>query len=486
VKLGQHFFSGMPTAPLIAAVLDLESFGLLNEALGSRLSNVILDLISGALGTGFEALSDRCELPFWTTSFGDEHYFFTRPDTDQVADVIDDIELAVRNVSQTLSDRFAPVHLSVDGAGGLRHLPLALHAFLGQYRIISTTVSSGPRFEALAYLPADQDIHDHARTLDRAWGDPLSVVPHDLYHALGKDGRWRLPFPRIRLGLGVAASAGNVQSADDSLDFVLQELHWTMERARAANVMRMRRDMLIGMPAFRCAAHEDARLNTGSFASIRQMEKDIASGSTVVDEWQLILSKPRWSFQVASGGRVEMNSLKELISHSNPGFADRLLGIQRDAFVDHVAKAMGSCSPRPERWLCGASGNSLLLTVLRAPLPQEEIRQHLSNFSTSCALPGGANVSRIDALSFSGTGKDTLLQAIAWAQAYFPLIEWPSYRSEICIISVAETEMSAVGRTIAGHKAPALATYEKDARQDSRQGLIRDCLWPGYCADFRE
>ena len=453
----EALFARRPGAPLVAAALDLQAFGLLNEVLGPRLSHLVLDLVSGALATCLEAASTRWQSRLWTTSLGDEHYLFSAPDRGEAEEVVGEIDAAVRHVTETLKESFAPVRVMMYGSP-LHCLPPDMHDVLGQCGILAASVSPDAMFDALACLPAGRDVDAHARFLDRAWDGAVSVVPHDLYGPGGKDGRWRLAFPGIRLALGTVTGPQHAQSVDDSLDFILQELGRTMELLRSANAARMRRDMRLGAPAFRCPVAARSSEGAGALPSIRQMEKDIGRDVVSVSGWQLVLVKPTWRLCGNPDRPTEIGSLKELISRTNPGFADRFLAHHHRALADWFSGAPAGGAP--SGWFRGVSGRSLLLVALEAGLPNDDITRRLRGFCRSFSFADQITVSRLHALAFAGRGKACLLQAMACAQAYFSLVEWPRDRSRVRLVTFDESEIGPIGRRLDAGRAAALARYE--------------------------
>ena len=235
-------FARRPGAPLVAAALDLQSFGLLNEALGPRLSHLVLDLVSGALATCLEAASTRRQSCLWTTSLGDEHYLFSAPDRGKAEEALGEIDAAIRHVIETLRESFAPVRVMMCGSPQVHCLPPDMHDVLGQCGILAASVSSDAIFDALACLPAGRDVHTHARFLDRALGAALSVVPHDpaarrgwtMAPLLGIDGLWDGHGPQH------AVRRRSLISSCRSSP--------TMELLRSPHAARMRRDMRLMRP----------------------------------------------------------------------------------------------------------------------------------------------------------------------------------------------------------------------------------------------
>ena len=439
-----------PTEPLFAAALDLQAFGLLNQALGPRLANLVIDLIATSLKSAVAALSR----PFWSLSFGDEHYFFTRAAAGEADDLVEAFETAIADVALSLRCRFAPVHIACAclGAKGLVCLPTSAHDFFCHYRILSAAVASGERFDALASLPADYNVHDHVHAVQTAANGLFTVTAHDLYGDTHRHGRWRLPFPKVRLASCVVTGALRSITADEAVDFMLQELHRAITEARSGRLLKIRREMAIARPAFTSGNRSGRSIGTNGVASIRAFEKSMARRPGASETWQLLLLKPRWTLSTLPAGRRTLNSLKELICATNPGFVDRLLKAEHATFAS-LASKLG--------YAFGASGNSLMLANTDRSLSRSEVGQLLNRFRTSSELPGGAVVSHLEALTFEGRGVETLLRAIAAAQSYLAMIALPTKPGPLNLASFTESDLPLVERLINDRRAQALGAYEE-------------------------
>ena len=445
----QALIAGRPTEPLFAAVLDLQAFGLFNQAFGSRLANLVIDLVTTSLKRAIVRLSR----PFWSLSFGDEHYFFTRAAAAEVDDLVEVFETAIAKAALMLDNQFAPIHIGWAGprADGLVHLPSSVHDFLHCHQILSAAVASGGRFDALAFLANDRNVHDHVRTIQSAYDGLLVVTAHDLYDDTRRPGRWRLPFPQFRLASGIVTGTPDSLTANEAVDFILQELHRAMEQARSDGLLSIRRDMAIARPAFSDGTPPGPSIGATDLASIRTFEKSIARQRGTLESWQLLLLKPRWTLPAFPAGRRTLNSLKALTSATNPGFVDRLLGAEHAAFASLASK---------QGYAFGASGNSLMLAIAGRMLTQGETRQLLDQFLTACELPGGAEVSHLEALTVEGHGKATLLRAFAAAQSHLPMIAQPTKHDPINLVSLRESDLPLIERLIDDRRARALETYE--------------------------
>jgi hypothetical protein len=434
---------------LFAAAIDLQAFGLLNQALGPRLANLVIDLVTASLTKALSALSE----PLWTLSFGDEHYYFSRVAASEAERLATAFESTIADAAHALDDTFVPMHVAWTGAVLDRQLllPKDAHDLLGHHRVLASAVPNGTRFEALARLAGDRDVHRHAGAVQGACQGLLALAAHDLYRIAKRSGRWRLPFPRLRLALGLATAAAGTPDEEHSLDFVLQELHRTIEQARGDGIPTIRRDFVLGQPAFRDGTPRRTVDEISKVPSIRTLEKDIAGGLAGFDRWQIMQLKPRWTLPAMPDGRHMPNSLKELVCVTNPGFADRLLGAEQIALADLAAK-LGHA--------CGASGNNLLLAIPDKPLTRRQSEQLLEHFQASCPLPGGAQVSRVDALTVEGYGPSMLLRAIAAVQNDLSTITGVRTNRSSTLLSFSEDDLAGLEGLMDEARIPALERYE--------------------------
>lgn len=442
-----------PHVPLFAAAIDLQAFGLLNQALGPRLANLVIDLVTASLTSRLSALAR----PLWNLSFGDEHYFFARAAASELEGLATAFEATVTAAAQALDDAFVPLQVALPrpDAGHRLLLPQDAHDLLGRHRVLASAVASGTRFDALARLAGDRPADDHARVLEAGCEGLLALAAHDLYRTAQRCGRWRLPFPRLRLALGFVPAAADSLTDEQRLDFILQELHHAIEEARRNGVLTIRREIVLVRPTFcegtpPCPADE-----TQSVPSIRSLEKGIAGRLDGFERWLILQLKPRWTLPALPRDRQALSSLKELVSATNPGFADRLLGAQQVAFA--------CLADRPGRD-CGAAGNNLLLAIAGRPLTRRQTERLVERFQSSCRLPGRSEISTIQALTFEGHGRSMLLRAIAAAQADLFAVT----RAEgSTLSSFGESDLPILERLIDQERMPALERYEALRRDAS-------------------
>jgi hypothetical protein len=108
-----------------------------------------------------------------------------------------------------------------------------------------------------------------------------------------------------------------------------------------------------------------------------------------------------------------------------------------------------------------------MLAIADGPLTPGETRQLLDRFRTACELPGGAEVSHLEALAVEGHGRATLLRAIAAVQSYFPMITRPMEHDPVNLSSLTEGDLPIIERLIDARRAQALKTYEELRRGGS-------------------
>ena len=197
----------MRAGVLTCVAIDLQSFGLFNEMLGSRLANLMLSMVSAGLYARFQAVDKAEGSGFRVVPLGDEFYAAAALPADRAERVAAQIEGDIRGLERRLQGACVPVMLKIRASGSGSHVPAGVRDQLSALGVLAAPVARDGEVEALALLPQRGSVGDLQGQVATAFGRDARLIEHGLRQDLTEAGLDRLPVPRLRLAVGLFSGA---------------------------------------------------------------------------------------------------------------------------------------------------------------------------------------------------------------------------------------------------------------------------------------
>ncbi|MDB5483643.1 MAG: hypothetical protein JWO83_4696 [Caulobacteraceae bacterium] len=401
---------------LIAALIDLQSFGLFNQLLGPRLADLIVSVISAGLHAEIESLSTTENVKFDAMLFGDEYYFFAWVRPDSAPRLLDRIERDVMSLQTRLQGRFAPVLIVKTSGRDGPYVPAELRDRLSDLGVLAAPVSRTAELEGMAVLPPGRTITDLSCDVTAEFREDIRIVEHGVSAALHDLGLDRLPLPYLRLGCAVFTLDRTAGNPGDCLDFAMQELNAGLGRARLLNHATFRLEMTCGAPRVLSRGLRQPDGPTPDF--LPKLEQRVAREGLGADAWQVLICRTRWGAESAAAGADGVWSLGDLIAHTNPRVSEKVVQSQARWFSTYWTGVLDEPASEGDRHLCGLFGGAMALVLFRRALDQATLRRHLEAFWGLCVQPAGVVLARIEALSCAGEGTEGLLDALSLGPSF--------------------------------------------------------------------